>query len=95
MGFIVYSVIYYIFNNVPYIYTIQNLSRMKKANAEWREVYHSIESSNSKNIDIYISKETLECPVLNPSGLDSNADNWVNKKMANFYGKDSIRFIIK
>lgn len=93
--FTVYSVIYYIFNNVPYIYTIQNLPKMKKANIEWREVYHKIENDNNINIDIYISKETLECPVLNPSGLDANVDNWVNKRMANFYGKDSIRFIVK
>jgi hypothetical protein len=45
---------------------------------------------NSPNKDVLISEEQVKCYTLKDMNLKDDPSYWVNKQMAEFYGKDSI-----
>lgn len=92
---LMYLGVYSVLIEPPYIKIIGSIKQMESANSEWMDAYKLIEESDEEILEIKISKETYDCPILNQSGVSGDPKNWVNESIADYYGKKEIRFIIE
>lgn len=61
---------------------------------EWITVFETIEASNEAVVEVWISEEAADRDkVIKHPGMSGNFDNWVNKGVAGFYGKENVRVI--
>lgn len=79
------------FSHLPYKRTIESIPLVKSCREEWLDVFAEIEESESE--EVVIKRKRIPESMLKKPGISEEEDWWVNKEVAEFYGKKSIKII--
>lgn len=59
----------------------------------WEDIFDEIERADSKEVIVYRDELKLNDYICSP-GISSEKDNWINRAVADYYGKNSVCIII-
>lgn len=89
----------YLQNSIP-LYEIPSMQcikqlvsgELKEYHDEWLNVYKAIEKSDEKIVEVSFNDKIFEknVVIMHP-GMSYSFDNWVNKCIATYYGKEKVR----
>jgi hypothetical protein len=79
------------YENLPYAQTVAQTHQVKLAYEEWSYLLNYIETIPDKNVEF--ERGIIDTPIIKSPGITGDADNSINRHIADYYGKDSIRII--
>lgn len=77
------------YEELPYAQTVAQIQNVKNANSDWMYMLRYIEASEEENL--FLSRSKINTVIIKEPGLTSDENYVVNQKIAEYFGKKSIR----
>lgn len=95
-GFVIlllYSTLVYNQNisKLPWSRTVAGIKEVKELHDFWQEELIAIRDSDESNMVIEVDPRYMQSDILSLPRLSWNVENWINVRIAQFYGKETVK----
>lgn len=77
------------YEELPYAQTVAQIQSVKNANSDWMYMLRYIEASEEE--DLFLSRSKINTVIIKAPGLTGDENYVVNRKIAEYFGKNSIK----
>lgn len=94
---ILYSTLVYNQNisKLPWCQTAAGMKEVKEIHDVWQGCLISIRDSEESNVEVEVDSKYTESPILSLPRLSNNEEHWINRAIARYYGKETVKLTEK